>query len=123
MKYPSKPESTNWFIILMNKPQLQKSCAALLATLACLGLMSTSQAQSVTTSITNNFDSGASSNAWTYWYDIYAPPYNSVALDWDGTVDNSPGHPGSGSLLFKQVWPGTAAGVNGHGQNQIWGTF
>jgi len=88
---------------------------------ALLGAVTESDGQTVTASITNNFDAANSASGWTYWYDIYAPPYNSVILDWSSTVNNG-GAAGSGSLVFSNGWPGVAVG-NGHGQNQIWGTF
>jgi len=104
---------------------------SLLAAAALAGVLTDARAQSVNTSITNTFDATTTTSGWTYWYDIYSPPfgagYNVTILNWASTPDNSPGHPGSGSLVYSNIWPGIASGqyTNGnyYGQNQIWGTF
>jgi hypothetical protein len=80
-------------------------------------------AQTVTSSITNKFDDASSVTGWTYWYDMYHGQFNTILLQWDGTKNNG-GAAGSGSVLYTNLWPGTAAGVGGNGgQAQIWGTF
>jgi hypothetical protein len=93
-------------------------CIALTAGAAFFGAVTMSQAQTVTTSITNNFDAANSATGWTYWYDAYNGMYNSIILDWDGTMNNG-GAAGSGSVLFTNLW----AGHTGGEQCQIWGTF
>jgi hypothetical protein len=99
-------------------------CATLLTGAALLGAATQARAQTVTSSITNNFDVANSASGWTYWYDLYQTlGYNVVILDWDGTMNNG-GAAGSGSVKYKSTWPGTNAGSpNVGGQNQIWGTF
>jgi hypothetical protein len=113
----------------MKTIQMKKLLAATLFAAALLGAATPGRAQTVTTSITNTFDTAASVGGWTYWYDIYAATlgYNATIMNWDGTVNNG-GPAGSGSLVYSNIWPGVAAGtsVNGTsvgGQNQIWGTF
>ncbi len=95
-----------------------KKWAARLFGAALLAGSIASQAQNTTTSITNNFDTSTSTSGWTYWYDFYNGQYNSIILNWDGTMNNG-GVPGSGSLLYTNLW---GAHVGG-GQCQIWGTF
>lgn len=119
MKNPAPLKSTPW----SRSIRFLAACGTATLMLAA----SSSRAQTVTTSITNRFDATNSATGWTYWYDLYQNSgYNTVILDWDGTKNNG-GAAGSGSVLFKQEWPGHASGqyTDGkyYGQNQIWGTF
>ncbi len=107
----------------MNMMNLKQLSATLLAGAAFLGAVINSQAQIITTSYTNSFDTVDKVSSWHHWYDINAPVYNGPLMDWDGTMDNTPGHPGSGSLVYSNTWPGHAAGVNGQGQDVFYGLF
>src|SRR5450755_1313433 len=91
-------------------PLLYRLGLALLAGAAMFGAtVTTSQAQTATTSITNNFDAANSTGGWTYWYDIYRPSFNSIILDWDPTMNNG-GLAGSGSCVYSNLWLGRPAG-------------
>src|SRR5437867_8966395 len=81
--------------------------------LACSA--SLSLGQTITTSYTNTFDTAAKVSSWHHWYDINAPTFNGPLMDWDSTMNNTVGHPGSGSLIYSNTWPGHAAGVNQQG--------
>ena len=115
----------------LKTPFLQRLGLALLAGAALFGAsLTTIQAQTTDTSVTNNFDTSTSTSGWTYWYDLYGhvgyldnpPGYNTVIMTWDPTMNNG-GAPGSGSVLFDTYWPGVPENTTDGGQNQIWGTF
>jgi hypothetical protein len=102
----------------MKTTQKIKTWAVRLFGAALLAAAITTQAQNTTTSVTNNFDAANSATGWTYWYDAYNGMYNSIILNWDGTMNHG-GAAGSGSVVFTNLWAGHPGGE----QCQIWGTF
>src|SRR5260370_22185317 len=89
---------------LMNLENLKQLSITFLAGAAFLGAVINSQAQTITTSYTNSFDTAAKVSSWHHWFDINAPTYNGPLMDWDSTMDHTPGHPGSGSLVYSNTW-------------------
>ena len=103
---------------------LKRTLGSFLTGAALLSIVATSDAQTITTSYTNTFDTAAKVSSWHHWYDIYAPTYNGPLMDWDSTHDSTfpPIHAGSGSLVYSNTWPGTPVG-GGRGQDTFYGLF
>src|SRR5689334_13665354 len=103
---------------------LKRTFGTVLAGVALLSAARMTQAQTITTSYTNTFDTAAKVSSWHHWYDIYAPVYNGPLMDWDATKDSTfpPIHAGSGSLVYSNTWPGTPVG-GGRGQDTFYGLF
>lgn len=108
----------------MKTMHLKRTLGAFLAGTALLSIAVTSEAQTIITSYTNTFDTAAKVSSWHHWYDIYAPTFNGPLMDWASNQDSTlpPIHPGSGSLIYSNTWPGTPVG-GGRGQDLFYGLF
>ena len=120
----------------MKTARLQRLCLVMTAGAALLSAAANCQAQTLTTSWTNTFDTDTgsqnSSTSWNYWYDIWQQAYGSNygwgPITFDTTKNSTllpppTSGPGSGSLLFLSPWPGVPENSGKGGQNQIYGTF
>ncbi|HWW03447.1 MAG TPA: hypothetical protein VNZ64_27340 [Candidatus Acidoferrum sp.] len=117
----------------MKALHLIRLCLSLAAGVALLGAGANSQAQTLTTSWTNTFDTGASTAGYAWWYDMYQSAYgfgyqtpitNSFETTLNSTLAPPPvGGAGSGSLAFWSLWPGVPANSGKGGQNLIIGFF
>src|SRR5580700_2636885 len=112
---------------------LHRLCFVMAAAAALLCGMAKSQAQTITTSWTNTFDTAASTASWCWWYDMeqsaYGFSYNELITNsWDSSMNSTlppppSGAAGSGSLHWVTLWPGVPENSGKGGQTLIYGTF
>jgi hypothetical protein len=112
---------------------LRRLGLAATAAAALLGAATSSDAQTLTTSWTNTFDTSATTAGYAWWYDLYQSAYgfgsqtpitNSFAAGTNSTLPPPPsGGAGSGALTWFTYWPGVPANSGKGGQTLIFGAF